>query len=476
MDGWNAAPPPAGGYNNQPPPPMPVPQNFGSSNYAGQQMPQNGYLNQAPPNTNSINAGSPPAPRLHHRANSYGAGLESSQIQPVVSVASQGPNHFYDPALGSGPPLQGAPVHSVMVQQGQFQHPAGLSPHPQHSLSSQRPGSQYASLAFHQNVNGSPSPPPAQGSGRPPIVPQTIEVQTMPMTIPGTENGSSRQQNVPQTIAIQTMPITIDGASPAPPPSTSSLLNSFKIVGKTVPLQPGQKIAYSSTGQPYISGPDASQEHQDAKVSIFSPPKRMEEVYGKQVTQYFNFLKFIICSNIIFTCIGFISYGFHLDKNVWRLSAAGIGPSQISGTTALDVLFISTYQPSNDVSVLSPWPLSFSFHIAFWQSRGLFIRRRPHTTHKKPDEHKRPYTHVLLSLIGSHAHTCTHADTYRCFAPIAVSAREHKHASTHTHSHPAPHLPLHAHPSHCFDGAKHSLQPSGSNSSDHSTPDNILRT
>jgi hypothetical protein len=289
----------------------------------------------------------------------------------------------FHPQHGQGPAPQPGPA-SMQQQQNSFASLAFQSTRPSnnmnqapYSVSSYNSGGrgqmqggnnglQTVPMPFGSiNNNNSGVPLSGNFSSSGPTSANNRPVETVPLPFGSINSGGGGGHPPQGTRPVQTVPLPFGSNAPqkggqgAKPPA--SMFKSIAPPRKTVVLQPGETLEFTSRGVPYIKKQnqdmdrpmlslDPSQEHKAAELSCFASNTKIAQAYGGPVIQYFNFLKFIICANVVFTCIGFISYGHHLSKNIWRLTAAGVGPSQISGTSALDVLFISTYQPSSDVS------------------------------------------------------------------------------------------------------------------------------
>uniref|UniRef100_A0A7S0H799 WW domain-containing protein n=1 Tax=Hanusia phi TaxID=3032 RepID=A0A7S0H799_9CRYP len=144
-----------------------------------------------------------------------------------------------------------------------------------------------------------------------------------------------------------------------------------------------QVLKYNQNGNPYIAFQDtqanlASNEHVKKQVSFFCSRDELEESYGKPVIQYFNFLNFVIVSNVIlfaFSLIGFIP---HVKNASPKLSDSGFGFLNTSTISSLDLLFLSTFQPSTDGAWVSMMVLVtiFMFLIGpmYFYTSTLFFR------------------------------------------------------------------------------------------------------
>ena len=117
-----------------------------------------------------------------------------------------------------------------------------------------------------------------------------------------------------------------------------------------------QTLLFNKNGNPYIAFQDAaaslaSNEHVQKEVSFFCSRDELEEAYGKPVTQYFNFLNFVIVSNLILFLFSLIGFVPHVSNASPKLSDAGFGFLNASSISSLDLLFLSSFQPSTD----GPW-------------------------------------------------------------------------------------------------------------------------
>ena len=74
------------------------------------------------------------------------------------------------------------------------------------------------------------------------------------------------------------------------------------------------------------------------------------ELLGPQIRQYFNFLRFIILTNLVFFLLTLISFVPHVSKTTDMLKTVGasLGQGSSTSTSKLDILFLSSYQPSSD--------------------------------------------------------------------------------------------------------------------------------
>jgi hypothetical protein len=300
-----------------------------------------GGWNNSPPPNNMYNAVQPMS------LSQPPQGLGPSQ-PPNVPVSFQQRNSYASLAFQSNRPgdnMNQAPYAANYNSGG----PAQMMPAGNH-------GVETVPLPFKSMNSSAPLSGPMSANTRP--------HETVPLPF-GSNNSSGF---APQgTRPTQTVPLPFGtsalqgGGGQGNKPAVSKL--TFKSIAppRKKVLQPGETLEFTSRGVPYIKRQDdligrqmpsldPSQEHKAAELSCLASSTKIGEVYGGPVIQYFNFLKFIICANVVFTGIGFISYGHHLTNTVSRLYAAGVGPTQMSGTSALDVLFISTYQPSSDVS------------------------------------------------------------------------------------------------------------------------------
>jgi len=117
-----------------------------------------------------------------------------------------------------------------------------------------------------------------------------------------------------------------------------------------------ERIAYTKHGNPYISQTgdghaSALNEYAPTDVSVFCSDEELGKVYGPQITQYFNFLKFIIFTNFVFFLISLISFVPHALNTGDRLKSVNAGFLQTgTSTSELDLLFLASYQPSSDGS------------------------------------------------------------------------------------------------------------------------------
>ena len=98
----------------------------------------------------------------------------------------------------------------------------------------------------------------------------------------------------------------------------------------------------------HIAGYGDEQSFQD--LSLFSSLETICTVYGPQIRQYFNFLRFIIFTNLIFFLLTLISFVPHVSKTTDMLKTVGasLGQGSSTSTSKLDILFLSSYQPSSD--------------------------------------------------------------------------------------------------------------------------------
>jgi hypothetical protein len=82
----------------------------------------------------------------------------------------------------------------------------------------------------------------------------------------------------------------------------------------------------------------------DFKKSFNSKPDGEEGTY---IMQYFNFLRFIIFSNFVMTMWCFIGWIPHVQNARPLMDKEGLG-EMTDSTSAVDLLFLSSYQPSSD--------------------------------------------------------------------------------------------------------------------------------
>eukprot|EP00802_Teleaulax_amphioxeia_P006001 Tamp_06005.p1 GENE.Tamp_06005~~Tamp_06005.p1 ORF type:complete len:734 (-),score=146.39 Tamp_06005:608-2809(-) len=114
-----------------------------------------------------------------------------------------------------------------------------------------------------------------------------------------------------------------------------------------------ERIKYNKDGNPYIAHtddqPDLFNMEVPADLSIFCSDQQLGEIFGPQITQYFNFLYFVIFTNLLFFGIALISFVPHALKTNKMLETVGSGFLQSGTRTSdLDLLFLASYQPSSD--------------------------------------------------------------------------------------------------------------------------------
>lgn len=100
----------------------------------------------------------------------------------------------------------------------------------------------------------------------------------------------------------------------------------------------------------------------------------MELYYGSaypQVRQYFNFLKYIVFINVLLLGASLISFVPHVRAVLPMMNAAGLGPKDAFSTRVIDILFVSSYQPSNDHLWVAG--VTLSMVIAFLAGPMYFI-------------------------------------------------------------------------------------------------------
>lgn len=163
------------------------------------------------------------------------------------------------------------------------------------------------------------------------------EAQTMH---PGPQVASARPQaQVESSQVVSLLPNSVK----------VSLINGAKW-GYTKSGNP--MVVCSKTGKVVTHGLDPSKEHEDVhQLNMFSSHQEIAKVFGEQIQQYFNFVGFIVATNVVFTCIALISWVPHASSMISKMNAEGVGPgSSVGGLAVLDLYFLASYQPSNDTN------------------------------------------------------------------------------------------------------------------------------
>ena len=130
-------------------------------------------------------------------------------------------------------------------------------------------------------------------------------------------------------------------------------------------MDSGKTLKFDRFGNFYLESleltdEDAANEHKRKELSMWCSTEDITQCYGLETTQYFNFLKFIMCSNLVLVLVAFIGFIPHVANAGGRLQDSGV--SFLLGfpdAASLDLLFLSTVQPSTDGAWISMMVLGF---------------------------------------------------------------------------------------------------------------------
>jgi hypothetical protein len=128
-------------------------------------------------------------------------------------------------------------------------------------------------------------------------------------------------------------------------------------------------------------------------VSIFCSTEELKKFYGAPISQYFNFLYFICVTNFIFFCISLIGFVPHAQKTNAMMKSVNAG-FLASGTSMaeLDILFLSSFQPSTDGSWTAMMTLgvifSFLYGPLYFLASTYWFRDHEHAAEDDPTQQR----------------------------------------------------------------------------------------
>lgn len=109
-----------------------------------------------------------------------------------------------------------------------------------------------------------------------------------------------------------------------------------------VPIEAPGQVESSVTAE------ELANEHRRKTLSCFSNRDELLVEFGMPVIQYFNFVKFTVATNLIVFLITLIGFLPHLNNAGPKLYNEGIGFMQSTSISSVDLLFLSSVQPSSD--------------------------------------------------------------------------------------------------------------------------------
>jgi hypothetical protein len=170
---------------------------------------------------------------------------------------------------------------------------------------------------------------------------------------------------------------------------------------------------------------------EEVEKSFNSKPHGTE---GKYIMNYFNFLRYVIASNLVMTIWCFIGWIPHVRNTRPMFEKEGLG----SASTSVDLLFLSSYQPSSDklwlaMAVLGTITMTFSGPVYML----FFIKKKDHDLHEDDNltEKERDDIEAEMDKIqrpGSDGNGDSNSKTSRvilsyvvlvvlCFIPIGIN-------------------------------------------------------
>jgi hypothetical protein len=183
---------------------------------------------------------------------------------------------------------------------------------------------------------------------------------------------------------------------------------------------------------------DARTEYYDDRIdlTLFSSDDEFENSFnskpdgdeGKSIMQYFNFLRFIILSNFVMTIWCFIGWIPHMQNARPLMDKEGLGELTDS-TSAVDLLFLSSYQPSSDqywltMMVLGTIWMTFSGFLYMLVDRMFFSEEEYSTANDQTANEKKTsdIIHPDNPPVASHRIVTTYLVlALLCLIPIGIN-------------------------------------------------------